>query len=68
MREIIICILGSILGLSVMVNIILLASTWSAMGASTSNLLTNDFTDGSWTGTNQSTRHGDNIIAGVNGQ
>jgi len=45
-----------------------LASTWSAMGASTSNLLTNDFTDGSWTGTNQSTRHGDNIIAGVNGQ
>tara|TARA_R110002020_G_scaffold12903_3_gene46868 strand:+ start:3053 stop:4579 length:1527 start_codon:yes stop_codon:yes gene_type:complete len=68
MREILICILGSILGLSVMVNIILLASTWSAMGASTSNLLTNDFTDGSWTGTNQSTRHGDNIIAGVNGQ
>ena len=68
MREIIICILGSILGLSVMVNIILLASTWSAMAATTSNLLTNDFTDGSWTGSNQSTRHGDNIIAGVNGQ
>jgi len=69
MRKIIICILGSTLGLSVvMVNIILLASTWSAMAATTSNLLTNDFTDGSWTGSNQSTRHGDNIIAGVNGQ
>jgi len=68
MREIIIFILGVILSLSIMVNIILLASTWSAYSATTQNLLSNDFTDGSWTGSNQSTRHGNNIIAGVHGQ
>ena len=68
MREILICILGSILGLSVMVNIILLASTWSAIAATTSNLLTDDFNNtAKWQGTNQSIRHGDNIIAFVDG-
>ena len=70
MRNLIICILGIIIFFSVMVNVMFVASTLAkqAHAATTQNLLTNDFTDGSWTGTNQSTRHGDNIIAGVNGQ
>ena len=34
----------------------------------TPNLLSNDFTDGSWTGTNLTSTHGNNVIAGIHGQ
>ena len=34
----------------------------------TPNLLSNDFTDGSWSGTNLTSTHGNNTIAGVDGQ
>lgn len=65
MRIIIICILGIITFFSVMVNIIFVASAWSA---TTQNLLTDDFSDTSkWSGNNQSIRHGDNIIAFIDG-
>jgi len=70
MRIIIICILGIITFFSVMVNVLFVANAWSgqAHAATTENLLTNDFTDGTWSGTNLSTRHGNNVIAGVDGQ
>jgi len=71
MRIIIICILGIITFFSVMVNVLFVANAWSgqAHAATTENLVTaNDFTDGTWSGTNLSTRHGDNVIAGVDNQ
>lgn len=63
--RVMIFILGLILSLSVMVNIIFVASAWSA---TTQNLLSDDFSDTSkWSGNNQSIRHGDNIIAFIDG-
>lgn len=65
MKVAMIFILGLILSLSVMVNIIFVANSWSA---TTQNLLSNDFSDTSkWSGNNQSIRHGNNIIAFIDG-
>lgn len=70
MRIFIICILGIITFFSVMVNVLFVANAWSsqAHAATTENLVTaNDFRDGTWSGTNLQSRHGDNVIAGVDG-
>ena len=70
MRILIICILSIITFLSVMANVVLVMTLWSsqAIAAETGNLLSDNFADGSWSGTNLSTRHGDNTIAGVDNQ
>jgi len=47
--------------------VVILASV-QAVANSTDNLLSQDFTDGSWTGTNISTTHGSDTIAGVHNQ
>lgn len=47
--------------------VVTLASV-QASAESTSNLLSQDFTDGSWTGTNLSSTHGSGTIAGVHNQ
>lgn len=67
MRIIIICILGIITFFSVMVNVLFVANAWSgqAHAATTENLLSNDFSDGTWSGTNLSSRHGNSTIAGI---
>lgn len=67
MRIIIICILGIITFFSVMVNVLFVANAWSgqAHAATTENLLSNDFTDGTWSGTNLSSLHGNSTIAGI---
>ena len=70
MRNIIICILGIIIFFSVMINVIFVASTLAKQvhASTTQNLLSDDFSDtDKWSGTNQSARHGDNIIAFVDG-
>ena len=38
------------------------------MAETSGNLLSQDFTNNSWSGTNKSSRHGNTIIAGVNGK
>tara|TARA_R110002051_G_scaffold3508_1_gene18896 strand:- start:898 stop:2673 length:1776 start_codon:yes stop_codon:yes gene_type:complete len=43
-------------------------TTSTTTSHTTDNLITQDFTDGSWEGTNQSSRHGDNTIAGIGGK
>jgi len=67
MRILIICILGIITFFSVMVNVVFVMTLWSsqANAAETGNLLSNDFSDGTWSGTNLSSRHGDTTIAGI---
>ena len=40
----------------------------SLFGDQTGNLLNQNFTNSSWTGTNQSSRHGTGTIAGVDGK
>ena len=67
MRIIIICILGIITFFSVMVNVLFVVNAWSgqAHAATTENLLSNDFSDGTWSGTNLSSRHGNSTIAGI---
>ena len=66
MRILIICILGIITFFSVMVNVVFVMTLWSsqANAAVTGNLLSDNFADGSWSGTNLQSRHGDFIIAG----
>ena len=39
-----------------------------AYDTTTGNLVNQDFTNNSWSGTNQSSRHGNNTIAGVDGK
>lgn len=72
MRILIICILGIITFFSVMVNVLFVANAWSSQAhaatTTTENLLSDNFADGTWSGTNLSTRHGDNVIAGVDNQ
>lgn len=70
MRIIIICILSIITFLSVIANVVLVMTLWSsqANAAETGNLLSDNFADGSWSGTNLQSRHGDYTIAGVDGQ
>jgi hypothetical protein len=50
-----------------MVNVLFVANAWSgqAHAATTENLLSNDFTDGTWSGTNLSSLHGNSTIAGI---
>ena len=43
-------------------------TTSTTTSHTTDNLLSQDFTDGSWEGTNQDTRHGSGTIAGVGGE
>ena len=70
MRIIIICILGIITFFSVMVNVLFVANAWSgqAHAATTENLLSDNFVDGSWSGSNLQSRHGDDTIAGIDNQ
>jgi len=42
--------------------------TYNTSYTTTGNLISQDFTDGTWFGTNQSTRHGNGTIAGVHGK
>jgi len=42
--------------------------TYNTSYTTTGNLISQDFTDGTWSGTNQATRHGNGTIAGVNGK
>jgi len=42
--------------------------TYNTSYTTTGNLISQDFTDGAWFGTNQSTRHGNGTIAGVHGK
>ena len=58
-----ICTLGIII-----LFILMVTGIKQANATQTQNLLSNDFTDGSWSGSNQSTRHGDFVIAGVHNQ
>jgi hypothetical protein len=53
-----------------MVNVVFVMTLWSsqANAAVTGNLLSDNFADGTWSGTNLQSRHGDNVIAGVDGQ
>ena len=48
-------------------SLILFLIAWAvqAYDQTTDNLLSPNFTDGSWTGTNQASRHGDDTIAGI---
>ena len=48
-------------------SLILFLIAWAvqAYDQTTDNLLSPNFTDGSWTGTNQTSRHGDDTIAGI---
>ena len=50
--------------------LILFLMVWAvqAYDQTTDNLLSPNFTDGSWTGTNVDHRHGDQVIAGVDGE
>ena len=70
MRIIIICILGIITFFSVMVNVLFVANAWSgqAHAATTENLLSDNFADGSWSGGNLQSRHGNDTIAGIDNQ
>ena len=70
MRILIICILGIITFFSVMANVVFVMTLWSsqANAAETGNLLSDNFADGTWSGTNLQSRHGDNVIAGVDNQ
>lgn len=70
MRIIIICILGIITFFSVMGNVLFVANAWSgqAHAATTGNLLSDNFTDGSWSGSNLQSRHGIDTIAGIDNQ
>ena len=51
-------------------SLILFLIAWAvqAYDQTTDNLLSPNFTDGSWTGTNVDHRHGDQVIAGVDGE
>jgi len=51
-------------------SLILFLIAWAvqAYDQTTDNLLSPNFTDGSWTGTNQTSRHGDDTIAGIDGK
>ena len=42
--------------------------TYNTSYTTTGNLISQDFTDGTWFGTNQTTRHGNGTIAGVHGK
>ena len=42
--------------------------TYNTSYTTTGNLISQDFTDGTWFGTNQATRHGNGTIAGVHGK
>ena len=42
--------------------------TYNTSFTTTGNLISQDFTDGTWSGTNQATRHGNGTIAGVHGR
>lgn len=70
MRYIIICILSIILFFSVMANVVFVMTLFSsqANAVESGNLLSDNFADGSWSGSNLSSRHGDNTIAGVDNQ
>ena len=70
MRIILICILSIILFLSVMANVVFVMTLFSsqANAVESGNLLSDNFADGSWSGSNLSSRHGDNTIAGVDNQ
>ena len=50
-------------------SLILFLIAWAvqAYDQTTDNLLSPNFTDGSWTGTNVDLRHGDQVIAGFDG-
>jgi hypothetical protein len=50
-----------------MVNVVFVMTLWSsqANAAESGNLLSDDFSDGTWSGTNLSSRHGDTTIAGI---
>jgi hypothetical protein len=66
MRILIICILGIITFFSVMANVVFVMTLWSsqANAAETGNILSDNFADETWSGTNLQSRHGDFIIAG----
>jgi peroxiredoxin len=70
MRILIICILGIITFFSVMVNVVFVMTLWSsqANAAETGNLLSDNFADETWSGTNLQSRHGDGTIAGIDNQ
>jgi hypothetical protein len=53
-----------------MANVVFVMTLFSsqANAVETGNLLSDNFADGSWSGSNLSSRHGDNIIAGVDNQ
>jgi hypothetical protein len=50
-----------------MVNVVFVMTLWSSQvnAAETGNLLSDDFSDGKWSGTNLSSRHGNTTIAGI---
>jgi hypothetical protein len=51
-----------------LLTVFLIAWAVQAYDQTTDNLLSPNFTDGSWTGTNQTSRHGDGTIAGIDGK